>query len=338
MSPETSQAGITSIQPVWALPGGRITVEGADLVTGDMPTVHVSACPARVVRASSRAVSVIVPAEVEGGHAPVRIEGVRGETAFVELGTPVATGLHQVDSPVIDEAGYLYVTYSGTRGSEAAVSLFRVGRDGFREPFVSGITNATSMALAPDGRLYVSSRFDGTVYRVKADGHYEVAASDLGVACGLAFDGEGALYIGDRSGTVFRMPLGGEPKPFATLPQSVAAFHLAWGPDDALYVTAPTLAPRDDVYRVDDSGAVQTVCTVFGRPQGLAFDAQGTLYVVEALAGVSGVYRVESDGSATRMLAATALVGLAFDPAGGLIVVSSETAYRLDLPLRPLPR
>ncbi len=336
MSPETSQARITSIQPVWAIPGGRITVEGADLVTHGVPTVQVGACPARVVRASSRAVSVIVPAEVDGGHAAVRIEGVLGETAFVDLGAPIATGLHQVDSPVIDDGGQLYFTYSGTRGADAAVSLFRVGRDGFREPFVSGMTNATSMALAPDGRLHVSSRFDGTVYRVEADGRYELVASDLGVACGLAFDRDGTLYVGDRSGTVFRMEPSGQPKPFAAVPQSVAAFHLAWGPDDALYVTAPTLAPRDHVYRVDSSGTVETVCSVLGRPQGLAFDAQGTLYVVEALAGVSGLYRIESDGSATRMLAAPALVGLAFDPAGGLVVVSSDTAYRLDLPLRPL--
>lgn len=336
MSLETSQPRITSIRPLWAVPGGRITVEGADLVTEDLPTVHVGACPARVVRASSRAVSVIVPDDGEGGHAAIRIEGVPGGTAFVELGVPVATGLHQVDSPVIEKTGYLYFTYSGSRGSEAPVSLFRVGPDGFREPFVEGITNATSMALAPDGQLYVSSRFDGAVYRVDTDGRYQIAVSDLGVACGLAFDREGALYVGDRSGTVFRVPSGGEPQRFATLPQSVAAFHLAWGPDDALYITAPTLATRDNVYRVGASGEAQTVCSVFGRPQGLAFDAQGTLYVVEALAGLSGVYRVESDGSATRMLAAPNLVGLAFDPAGGLVVVSRETAYRLDLPLRPL--
>ncbi len=338
MSPETSQTRITSIQPVWAIPGGRITVEGSDLVNDGLPTVHVGDCPARVVRASSRAVSVVVATDAEGGHATVRIEGVLGETAFVELGAPVATGLHQVDSPVIDDEGQLYFTYSGTGGSEVAVSLFRVGRDGFREPFVSGITNATSMALAPDGRLHVSSRFDGTVYRVETDGRYEVVASDLGVACGLAFDRDGTLYVGDRSGTVFRVGTSGQPKPFVTLPKSVAAFHLAWGPDDALYVTAPTLASRDVVNRVDVSGKVDTVCSVLGRPQGLAFDGQGALYVVEALAGLSGVYRVESDGSATCMLAAPALVGLAFDPAGGLVVVSNDTAYRLDLPLSSLRR
>ena len=39
----------------------------------------------------------------------------------------------------------------------------------------------------------------------------------------------------------------------ATLPASVAAFHLAMGPDDHLYVTAPTLGPYDYVYKIDPS-------------------------------------------------------------------------------------
>ena len=45
-------------------------------------------------------------------------------------------------------------------------------------------------------------------------------------------------------------------------------------------------------------GTVAMWCTGFGRPQGLAFDTNGTLFVVEALAGSSGVYRLPSEGPA----------------------------------------
>ena len=338
MTPSVARPRITSIRPVWALAGGRVTFEGVNLVA-DMtvlPAVTLGGSPARIVRASSQAITVVVPTDAEGGHAPVRLEGALGETAFVELGYPVATGLHQVDSPVFDRDGALYVTHSGARGEQSPVALFRVGPDGFREPFVSGITNATSMAVSPDGRLYVSSRFEGTVYRIAPDGTYEATLTDLGVACGLAFSPDGTLYVGDRGGTIFRVPEGRGAKPFATIPPSVAAFHLAWGPDDALYVTSPTLATRDTVYRVDHAGKVESVCSRLGRPQGLAFDWSGALYVVEALAGVSGVYKVGQDGAATHVLAAGTVVGLAFDPGGGLVVVSSDTAYRFNLPLRPL--
>lgn len=329
---------ITAIHPLWAVEGGRITIDATGLpLDGEaLPEVSLGSKPVRVVHASAREISVVVPPELEGGQTPVRIGGARGETAFVRIGERVATGLHQVDSPLVDRDGVLYLTYSGSRGEQTPVSVFRIRRDGFREPFVSGITNATSMAFSPSGQLHVSSRFEGCVYRVQADGSFEPLASDLGVACGLAFSPDGTLYVGDRSGTVFRVGSAGHATPFATLPSSVAAFHLAWGPDDALYVTSPTLSTYDFVYRIDHTGAVDQFASGFGRPQGLAFDRHGSLHVVEALAGVSGVYRIESDGSAVRVLAAASLVGVAFDPSDGSVVVASnDTAYRVVTDSRP---
>ena len=328
-----SDPRITAIQPLWAVEGGRVTVEGHGLAGGDreavLPEVRIGSLPARVVAASPRSVSVVVPAGLEGGRTPVRIGGESGATAFLEIGRPVATGVHQVDNPVIDGDGTLFVTYSGPRGERSPVSIFRIRSDGYREPFVTGIVNATSMALSPDGRLHVSSRFEGAVYRVAGDGSYDVFVNDLGVACGMAFSPDGTLYVGDRSGTVFRVATSGRATPFATLPSSVAAFHLAWGPDDGLYVSAPTLSTCDRVYRLDRTGAVSTITASFGRPQGLAFDTRGVLHVVEALAGASALYRIDGDGTRTRVLAAMNLVGVAFDPAGGVVVASGDTAYRL---------
>ena len=96
-------------------------------------------------------------------------------------------------------------------------------------------------------------------------------------------------------------------------------------------MTAPTLAPADVVYRISPSGTVDVVRTGFGRPQGLGFDAQGTLHVVEALAGAAGLYRLPSRGPAELVLAAASLVGVAFGPGGGIVVASNDTAYRLSL-------
>ena len=329
-----SDRRITAVRPARAVEGGRITIEGTDLSSNGAgaPEVHLGTRRARVVHASRQALSVIVPSELAGGRTPINVAGVTGETAFVDLGVRVATGLHQVDNPAIDHEGVLYFTYSGARGEQTPVSMFRVRRDGFREPFLSGITNVTSTAFAPDGRLHVSSRFDGAVYRVGLDGTFERLVSDLGIACGLAFSPDGTLYVGDRAGAVYRIGSGGAAAPFATLPASIAAFHLAWGPDHALYVASPTLSTYDHIYRIDRTGGVEQVCSCFGRPQGIAFDAGGALHVVEALAGASGVYRVESDGSAVPVLAAESLVGLAFDPTGGLVVTSNDTAYRVDTP------
>jgi sugar lactone lactonase YvrE len=174
----------------------------------------------------------------------------------------------------------------------------------------------------------VSSRFDGTVSRVDPDGRIETVASDLGVACGIAFASDGTLFVGDRTGTIFRVDGDGQTTTFASLPPSIAAFHLAVSPDGLLCATAPTMATRDAVYRIDPTGRVEEVSREFGRPQGLAFDPAGRLFVVEALAGGSGVYRVETGSTPELVLAGVDLIGLAFDPRGGFVVATASTAYR----------
>jgi len=321
---------MTSVRPLRAVEGGRITIHGSDFPVDTLSTVSLGETPARVSFASSSRLVVTVPGEVEGGRTDVKVPGVPLETAYISVGTRWATGLHQVDNPVFDSRGNLFVTYSGSRGQEAPVSIFRVTPGGTRESFVSGIVNPTSLAFGPDGHLYVSSRFEGAIYRVREDGSHEQVAADLGVACGIAFDADGAMYVGDRSGTIFRVREG-QASPFATLPPSVAAFHLAMSREQELFVTAPTLNAYDYIYRISREGEVRTMPCPLGRPQGLAFDASGALHVVDALAGVSGVYRCdEADAAPELVISGSALVGVAFGPSGEVVVTSNETAYRFD--------
>jgi DNA-binding beta-propeller fold protein YncE len=106
-------------------------------------------------------------------------------------------------------------------------------------------------------------------------------------------------------------------------------------------VAAPTLASHDPIYRITPERLVETFIDGFGRPQGVAFDSEGDLYVVEALAGAAGVYRVSTtDGAPRSVLLASApmLTGIAFDPAGGVVLASSDTIWRLDVPVSPLSR
>lgn len=325
-----SRIEVDRVQPSAAVAGGRVTLVGRGFASGDsVPDVLVGNQKARVVLAGGDRVAFLVPQAIEGGAASVRIDG-SDPIASIDVGIQVATGLHQVDSPAIDRANNLYLTYSGTRGQQVPVSIFRVGASGTRETYATGIVNPTSLAIDGEGRLYVSSRFEGTVYRVNGAGDAEPFATDLGVACGLAFGADGTLYVGDRSGTIFAVDDGGRASTFATLPGSVAAFHLAMG-RDSLFVSGPTLSTYEPVYRIGLEDRVAHVhSSGFGRPQGLAVAADGSVYVVEALAGVSGLYRVaNADAVPELILAAPSLIGVAFDRDGGLVVCSSETAYRL---------
>ena len=326
-------ARITGVHPPAACPGGKVTIHGEGFPIGtDAPEVRLGDRAVRLTTARRSRLTFIVPGGLPGGLTQVRVGGVQGESPVLTLGAVVATGLHQVDSPVFDAEGRLYVTFSGNRGQQVPVSVFRIGRDGTRESFVRGLVNPTSMAIGPDGLLYISSRFEGTVYRVDASGQPTAAVTDVGVACGIAFAPDGTMFVGDRSGTIFRVLQGGQATMMATLPSSVAAFHLAMGPDRALYVTAPTLTTRDAVFRVQLDGLVQKIDTGFGRPQGLAFGPDGTLYVIEALSGISGLYRLLPDRERDLVVSGEGLVGVAFDPEGGLVVASNDTAWRLHLP------
>jgi sugar lactone lactonase YvrE len=328
---------ITGVHPLWAVEGGRIVVSGDHFTVDPPQAVRIGGEPARIVRASPTSLTVSIPAGLEGGPTPVRLEGVPGETAYIDVGVPLASGLHIVDNPAFDRHGNLYVTFSGSREQHAPISIFVVRPDGTREPFAGGVPNPTSLAFDADGRLYVSSRFEGHVYRVGADGTVSLFASDLGVACGIAFGPDGSLYVGDRSGSILRVSAG-RATLVASVPPSVAAFHLAFGPDGWLYFTGPTLSAHDPVYRVSPDGVIERFCEGFGRPQGLAFDARGRLYVVEALAGASAVFRVTLDrpGEPARMLSGGTFIGLALDPRGGLAVASTDAVYRLPVALHPL--
>jgi hypothetical protein len=334
--PDSIKSRVDAVVPSSALVGARVMVHGRGFAPtgGGLPAVQVGGVPAQVVMASSSRVSAIVPEAVARGRHAVTVGGAGGG-ADLDVGAAVAGGVHQVDNPAFGPDGALYVTFSGSRGQRVPVSVFRVTGDGDKTPFLTDITNATSMACDRAGALHVTSRYDGTVRKVHPDGTSELVAHDLGVACGIAFGSDGTMFVGDRSGTVFRVGSSAHVVPFVSLPPSLAAFHLAMGPDDVLYVTGPTMATYDHVYRVDRQGVVSVISSEFGRPQGLAVDEAGDLYVVDAVAGGAGLYRVREGAPRELVVAATALVGVAIDPRGGLVVASNDTIYRLDSGLRP---
>jgi sugar lactone lactonase YvrE len=329
MSSPADAPRLHAAEPSHACPGGVVTLKGAFLTSAGLPPpVRLGIQPIRPMLASSSRIIFRVPKDADAGRVSVQVGAGEGASIVLDVARVLTTGVHQVDNPVFDRNGRLYATYSGSRGQQVPVSIFRVSPSGAREALSSAIVNPTSMAIGPDQKLYVSSRFEGTVYRVEEDGSALPAVTDVGVACGLAFDREGALYVGDRSGTIFKVPPGGHPAVLASLPPSIAAFHLAIGPDECVYVTGPTLTTYDHVYRVFPDGTHEVAASGFGRPQGLAFDEEGRLFVVDALAGASGLHRVLRDGTRALVASGEGLVGLAFDPGAGFVLASNDTIYQ----------
>ncbi len=72
-----------------------------------------------------------------------------------------------------------------------------------------------------------------------------------------------------------------------------------------------------------------------GRPQGIAFDHDGNLYVAASLRGRRGIVRISPDGSEAEMaVAGMNVVGLAFSAAGDMVVATNEAVYSLPLGIR----
>jgi sugar lactone lactonase YvrE len=185
--------------------------------------------------------------------------------------------------------------------------------------------------------MYVSSRYDGAVYRVAPNGTMTTYAEGMGVATGIAFDHEQNLYVGDRSGTIFKIGRDQQVFVFATLEPSVSAYHLAFSPGGDLFVTGPTTSSFDSVHKIDPHGSVTTFYRGLGRPQGLAFDVAGNLYVAASMGGKRGIVKLTPEGKANLEVAGQGLVGLAFAPGRSAILSTTSAVHHLSWGIQGLP-
>jgi sugar lactone lactonase YvrE len=110
---------------------------------------------------------------------------------------------------------------------------------------------------------------------------------------------------------------------------------MAFGPDDSLYIAGPTVTSFDCIWRISPEGDTDVFFKGLGRPQGLAFDRDGNLYVAAALRGRRGIVRISPDGSDARVIVAGInLVGLAFSASGEMAVVSIDSVYTLPTQIK----
>src|SRR5580698_7102212 len=324
---------IDDIVPAAALPLGEVELIGAHLgpLAFGPPAVLVDGHSAHVLMSRPTRLALRIPEEASTGLIEVRSPSGASNTVPVRIARQLSDSLHPVTSPAVSRSGMIYATISGPRGKQTPVSIVRVSPDGRGTPFVTGILNATGLAFNPEGDLFVTSRAEGTVYRIDPGGESTVYAEGMGVATGAAFDAEGNLFVGDRNGTIFKIATDRKIFVYATLEPSVAAYHLAVGADGTLYVTAPSLSPNDCVWAIDRDGTTSAWFRGLGRPQGLALDSDGNIYVAASLHGQRGLIRITPQGNAELVVAGYNLVGVAFSPLGTAVLATNEAVYDVDL-------
>ncbi len=329
--PASAAPRLRAITPAAAMPDGTVDLLGSGLADQVRPEVAIGDTPATLLFTSPDRVTVRVPSGAVPGDVVLRLQDRASNGLPLSVAVPLADNLHPIANPVVDAEGNLYATFSGARGQDVPVSIFRIDRDFQMRPFVRGLQNASGLAFGPDGYLYSSSRAEGTVYRIGKSGDRTQWAEGMGIATGIAFDEDGNLYVGDRSGTIFKLNTQGSVFVFATLEPSVSAYHLAFTNEGTLLVTGPTTSSNEAIHAISPEGEVTTWYRGLGRPQGMAVDAGGNVYVAASLHGERGIVRITPEREASLAVSGSGLVGLCFTEDGAAVLATSGALYSVEL-------
>ena len=361
------------LHPRSAIPGGSFEVLGSQLISParpasdpELPQAFFGEIPAHLDLARPTRALIRVPSGAISSDLSLRRDGLASNPLHANIAVPMVEDLHVISNPAVDADGNLFAMVSGPRGEQVPVSIFRIARDLQVLPFTREILNVSALAFGPDGNLYASSRTEGTIYRISPAGLVTTFAEGMGIATGIAFDRDGNLFVGDRSVTIFKIipspnPVAapfsltpssaldphnpnrsGEIFVFATLEPSTAFYHLCFRPDGVLLVTTPTISSHQPIYAIDPHGAITTYYRGLGRPQGMAFDIDGNLYVAASLRGHRGIVRLRDTPSsptpeAELIVAGNDLIGLCFLDDGCAALATNSTIFHADLGIEGLP-
>lgn len=235
----------------------------------------------------------------------------RGEILKVMPGVPAATVVGELKRPLglaLDAEGRLVFVEGGER------RVLRVEEDGRVTTLASGLKHPRWIGAAPDGSLYVTAKEltleeeegaqeedEGEIIaRISPAGTLGIFAGQFRDLQGVAVEQDALTVVargrrGERHalGTIFEIPI--EPGGRAgiavplTADQLVEPRGLAAGRLGSRFVSAKSLAMepwrRHVVLRVEPDGSLTVFAEGLEDPQGLAFGADGSLYLADGRSG-----------------------------------------------------
>ncbi len=229
--------------------------------------------------------------------------------------------LHSANGFTFDRHDRLYVA-SGP-GSQLVV-MDRHGRVLDRFGNADGVDGADDVAVAPDGEVYWTEPFSGTVKKLTAGGGIVPIAQLPPGANGITISPDGRIYVNTTilSDTLWEVyPDGAAPRLIAQDLGFPNAMDV--GPDGFLYI--PSWVVHKTVLKVNpDTGETTTAATGFQAPLSVRFDPRGRLHVLDQIA--HRIVRVDLATGAQRLVTDIPpnADNFDFDSAGHLYVSSAE--------------
>ncbi|MFO0627404.1 MAG: SMP-30/gluconolactonase/LRE family protein [Polyangiales bacterium] len=293
---------------------GTDVVTAADVVTADSAT----------------------PADVPATPADVPATPTDMPTmASCGTGQPTITGIRGTEGLVIGPDGTIYYSQSGAVGR-----LPPGGSPTNRWAVLTGATTVWGLALdTRRNRLYVGSPATQSLFVVDITADpptAETFLSGAGQPNGLTIDADGNVFYSDFSGGhVYRVTPDGMRSQVTTTRVS-GANGVAFGPDGSLYVESYQAGTLLKLTLTDNrESARSTVASSLGNPDGLAFDADGRIYVGDN--GGRRLIRLDADGSNPMVLgtgisaAANVEFGAGALSCTDIYVASSGALYRYTM-------
>jgi sugar lactone lactonase YvrE len=255
-------------------------------------------------------------------------------SASYGLFAPLANGLPNPSAVTVDSANNVYV-------GDWADGVYRINAGGGSPyKYLTGFQQVAGLTFDGNGKLYVSAtqggnngvyRFNGSTQE-KAYGFYNSGGNNLRDICA---DSSGNFYIADaRFGRILRFTPNGDLSAYQTGfndPEGVTV-----GPDGSVYVAE---YGNNRIQRIDKNTlAVTTWASGTPNPEGIAFDATGSLYVSNQ-DGSNQVQRVPPGGG-TPIVYATNIPGpwgMTVDTSGNLYVASDTNGSVFRVPAGSTP-
>lgn len=324
---------IKDILPKMGLAGGSLIITGKRFQPWlmDQGTLHFPNSIAWIEGISETTLLTTVPPNSIAGDVYLDVDGQQSNRYHFIIPESFVDGLHIVDNPVVDNEGNIFTTYSGSRGENTEISVYKITPNGEKIAYLSNLANATSLLIGQDNSLYITSRLDGKIYKSYGAGSYEIFSQGLGIAFGLAQNSKGEIFVGDRNGSIFQISQDGQASFYASVPASYMAFHLAFDSEDNLYITNPIHMGENYIYKLNkETKQLEVFFSGFSLFHGFAFDSKNNLYIAETKRNESRLIKVKSGKIESTILSGTDFIGVAIDNNQNLIVATSTSLYKID--------
>jgi glucose/arabinose dehydrogenase len=245
------------------------------------------------------------------------------------------THIAQATSPgeiVVGPTGIIYLV------SELDNAIYTIAPDGSLVPFVTDLQNPWFLDLGPDGYLYASEDWTGTV-RINPDtGAYSTWLPDLRGP--IIFTGAGDAYL-RQDNIIYHIAADKTVTTAAELPSlyphrqytglardAVGNFYVGEAAEFQRDPDSPPWFPAhlgEAVYKITPAGDISTFATGLGGVWDLAFRPDGDLYATEHDFG--GLAKIASDGTVTTIVQGNGLCtahAVAYNSAGTLYSLSLD--------------